>query len=391
MSLLGIAFEGGGARGSYQAGVAKAFVENGYVFDGFVGTSIGSINGALMAQNSLDIMLDLWNTTEVSTLFEMDDDIAKYIVNMRFDKLNMAKIYSIITKVITDKGADTSKIRKLLNEIIDEEKIRKNGKDYGLITVGLPDFKHYELMLDEIPSGKLIDYIMASSCFPGFTAAQIGAKQFIDGGFYDNIPINLLAKRGYKNIFAIRTDAPGIVRKLEFDDVEVTSIKPSDNLGLLMYFSSEQAKKNITLGYFDALRTIKNLSGIKYYVESIPEETAFEMLREIDDVVINGLAVPLGINEKTGKRLFFEKIIPTICQRLKLPKKSGYNDFIIALFEYAAEEWGIKRFETFSFIDFVSTVRNTIDNNHKPKNEITPILTTVLRLIAALPLGRYFL
>lgn len=388
MSLLGIAFEGGGARGSYQAGAAKALVENGYVFNGCVGSSIGSINGALMAQNNLDVMLDLWSTTEVSSLFDMDDDVAKYIVNMQFDKLDMTKIYNALTKVIKDRGADTSKIRKLLNEIIDEEKIRSSGNDYGLVTVGLPDFRPYEVMIDEIPSGKLIDYIMASTCFPGFKSAQIGAKQFIDGGFYDNMPVNLLAKRGYKNIFAIRTDAPGMLRKLEFEDVEVTTIKPSENLGLLMYFSSEQAKKNITLGYYDTLKTVKNLSGVRYYVEAPSDQTSFELLSKLDDVVISGIAMPLGIKEKAGKRLLFEKVIPTLSLKLKIPKNAGYSDFIVGLFEFAADEWEVERFNTYSFIEFVVSVRAKIDSHHKSKREMTPIITSVLRLIAALPIER---
>ena len=232
MSLLGMALEGGGARGSYQAGAAKALIENGYRFNGFVGTSIGAINSALLAQGELKTMLELWNTTEVSTLFDIDDEIVKYIINMQFDMLDMVKIQSLFTKMLAERGADTSKIRKMLEEIVDEKAIRKSGNDFGLVTVALPDLRPCEVMLDEITEGKLIDYIMASSCFPGFKAAQIGSKTYIDGGFYDNMPINMLAKRGYKEIFALRTFSPGIIRKLEYADVVVKTIKPSDDIGL---------------------------------------------------------------------------------------------------------------------------------------------------------------
>ena len=195
--MIGAALEGGGARGSYQVGVVRAFYENGYKFNGFVGTSIGSINCALLAQGDFDVLTDMWNNVDTSTLFDVDDETVKYIVNMQFDKLDMIKIYTSFSRVIKDKGADTSKIKKLITNIVDEEKLRKSDVDFGLVTVSLPDFRPFEMMLEDIPKGKIVDYIMASSCFPGFKSAQIGTKHYIDGGFFDNIPINMLSKRGY--------------------------------------------------------------------------------------------------------------------------------------------------------------------------------------------------
>ena len=47
--MLGLVLEGGGAKGSYHAGAIKALHESGYSFDGVMGTSIGAINGAIVA------------------------------------------------------------------------------------------------------------------------------------------------------------------------------------------------------------------------------------------------------------------------------------------------------------------------------------------------------
>ena len=384
MGLLGMALEGGGARGSYQAGAAKALIENGYHFNGFVGTSIGAINSALLAQGELETMIELWNTTEVSSLFDIDDEIVKYIINMQFDMLDMVKIQSLFTKMLAERGADTSKIRKMLDDIIDEKKIRQSGNDFGLVTVALPDLRPYEVMLDEISEGKLVDYIMASSCFPGFKAAQIGPKTFIDGGFYDNLPINMLAKRGYKEIYALRTFAPGIIRKLEYADVEVKTIKPSDDLGLLMYFSSEQAKININLGYFDTIKMINRLTGFKYYLKPISDDTAFDILKKLDDVVIAGISKPIGINEAPNRKLFFERTIPSLSSKLKLPKGSNYSDFLVAALEYIALKWNVPRFELYDFSSFYRTIRTAVDATPRKKEELNPLDTSVLRLIAAI-------
>lgn len=379
-----MALEGGGARGSYQAGAAKALIEHGYHFNGFVGTSIGAVNSALLAQGELNTMIELWNTIEVSTLFDIDDDVVKYIVNMQFDMLDMLKIQSLFSKMIAARGADTSKIRKMLEDIIDEKKIRESGNDFGLVTVALPDLRPHEVMLDEISEGKLIDYIMASSCFPGFKAAQIGPKTFIDGGFYDNMPLNMLAKRGYKEIYALRTFSPGIIRKLEYADVEIKTIKPSDDLGLLMYFSSEQAKTNINLGYFDTNKAIKKLVGFKYYLEPISEDFAFKILKELDEVVISGISKPIGINDTPNRKLFFERTIPSLSNKLKLAKGSNYSDFIIALLEYIAQKWSVPRFEFYNYSSFYLAIRSAVDATPRKKEGLNPLDISLLRLIAAI-------
>ena len=49
-----IALEGGGARGAYQVGAWKALSEAGIKYNAVSGTSVGALNGALMAMRDLD-------------------------------------------------------------------------------------------------------------------------------------------------------------------------------------------------------------------------------------------------------------------------------------------------------------------------------------------------
>lgn len=53
--MLGLVLEGGGARGAFQIGAFQALNEKGFRFDGIVGTSIGAINGALLAQGDFEL------------------------------------------------------------------------------------------------------------------------------------------------------------------------------------------------------------------------------------------------------------------------------------------------------------------------------------------------
>ena len=114
---------------------------------------------------------------------------------------------------------------------------------------------------NQIPEVKLTDYIMSSStCFPAFQLKKIGNDKFIDGGFYDNMPINLAIKLGATEIIAVDLEAIG--RKQEpKKDVEITYISPNNDLGSFLVFDSNIAQTNIKYGYNDTLKVFGYLEG----------------------------------------------------------------------------------------------------------------------------------
>lgn len=261
--MLGLALEGGGAKGAYHIGVMKAYLENGYVFDGFVGTSIGAINAAMLAQDDFDKALELWMNISMEQLFDVDEQYILQLANLgelRLDRNMPSNIKKAVAKIIGGRGVNTAKMKALLESYIDEEKIRKSGKDFGLVTVSVNELKPYELMLEDIPPGGLVHYVMASASFPGFQPETIEEKMFLDGGLYNNCPVNLLTERGYGKIIAVRTSAPRIPRKTD-GSAEITFITPSESLGNTLLFTQKSSEANIRLGYYDGLRSIKNLRG----------------------------------------------------------------------------------------------------------------------------------
>ena len=60
MSKKALVLGGGGAKGSYQMGAWKAFIELGKTWDIITGTSIGSLNGAVMVEGDFDRAEKLW-------------------------------------------------------------------------------------------------------------------------------------------------------------------------------------------------------------------------------------------------------------------------------------------------------------------------------------------
>jgi len=265
--MRGVALEGGAARGAYHIGVIKALTENGYEFDGFVGTSVGALNAALLAQGDFEQALDLWSDISMDKLFDEEEQMLFRLADLRSFKPNAENRINFIkaaSKVIRSGGIDTDKMKAMIKMYICEDKLRGSGKDFGLVTVSIKNRKPYHLMLEDIPQGKLYSYLMASASFPGFRYERIGGNAFIDGAFSDNCPYGLLLNKGYDEIIAIRTNIPGVFRRVT-DTKRVKVITPSENLGNPFTFERKHSTANIALGYRDGLNyieTIVNQKGI---------------------------------------------------------------------------------------------------------------------------------
>ena len=62
VSVKALVLSGGGARGAYEAGVIAGLYQAGETFDIVCGTSIGAINGAMVAQDNVAELSTLWQT-----------------------------------------------------------------------------------------------------------------------------------------------------------------------------------------------------------------------------------------------------------------------------------------------------------------------------------------
>lgn len=113
------------------------------------------------------------------------------------------------------------------------------------------------------------------------------------------------------------------------DDVHVTTIGPTVDLGNILNFDAEQSRQNMRLGYFDAQRVLYGLYGSSYYIDrTMSEDTARQQLLEY-----------LGQDEGS-LRTFHEKTLPQIAKALKCD--GDYYDLLIAVLEHDAKELGIE-------------------------------------------------
>lgn len=64
--------------------------------------------------------------------------------------------------------------------------------------------KPLEITVDEMSEENIVEYAIASaSCFPAFPIHYINKQGYIDGGYYDNLPISLALKMGAQKLLLL--------------------------------------------------------------------------------------------------------------------------------------------------------------------------------------------
>ena len=142
---------GGGGRGAYQVGVAKALLEKGITFDFAYGTSIGGINATLIAQGAINRLEELWSSIRARDIFHLPSAglIGRLVLGHKLGLL------------------DTSPLEELLRREINLQKLKASSTKVGLCTTDLCSLETRLVSIDDIMStNELVDILMATSAIP---------------------------------------------------------------------------------------------------------------------------------------------------------------------------------------------------------------------------------
>ena len=256
-----IALGAGGARGAYQIGAWKALRELGVDYDIVVGSSIGSVNGVAMVQDDYDLALDLWKNISVDKIFAGD-------VDLDFEPQDIIgstrKLVSLLIKILTNKGLDISPFLDLLNDIVDEEKVRASAREFGIVALRVPLIKGMEITKEKMKVGYMAKYILASSsAFPVFPVCEVDGNKYIDGGYYDSLPIKFARNLGAEEVVAIDVSL-STTHEEELSSNDVIYIKSAWSLGPFLDFDNESIMRNMDLGYNDTMKVYGKYRGFRY-------------------------------------------------------------------------------------------------------------------------------
>ena len=263
--MLGLALEGGGAKGSYEIGAYVALKKLGFKFDAVAGTSIGSLNAALIAQKKIRLAKKLWLNAD-SDIVGINKDIVSLYKNFKISKDSIKLTISEIKTLLKNRGLDNTKYINIIEKYINEKRVRRSKMNYGLVTIRLKDFKPLEISIKDIPNNKLSEYIIASSYLPVFKMNKIiDDSYYLDGGMSNNLPISLLEKMGCDNVIAVRINGIGKNKKKLYKSTKVKEIIPTKSTGSIIMFDNNDIVNNYYMGYYDTLLYFDKLDGHKYY------------------------------------------------------------------------------------------------------------------------------
>lgn len=241
---------GGGARGFAHIGAIRAFEESGIEFDLCVGTSVGSILGALYCAGVS------WGDM------------------MRVgEALDMKEVHNGV--IFTPN--DPSKIGRIVANVIGDADIENLPKKFAAVAVDLIEGK--QVVLDK---GKVSTVCSASCCVPLFFRPVVyDGKHLVDGGLLNNIPSDVCKMLGADKVVTVDinstrgggTSELGVidVLKATFSIMSANSslmgIRHSDVLVAVDTSPYRSTSKNgyedmIALGYEAAKAQIENIKAL---------------------------------------------------------------------------------------------------------------------------------
>ncbi|MCR5611691.1 MAG: patatin-like phospholipase family protein [Clostridiales bacterium] len=351
-----IALGGGGAKGGYEVGAIKALMEEGLVYNAVSGTSVGALNGALLAMRDVERAEDLWRNIKYSQVMDVDDDEMSRVFDKDVTAHELRPLLRRAINIVRGGGFDVTPLRNLLKQYVDPKKIKNSDVDFVAVTYSITDKKEVVADVRSLPEDDICDMLLASAYFPAFkNEPLVGGKRFTDGGVSDVLPITPLIDRGYRNIIAIKlTGGLGRERYIRpRKDLDLSYICPKRRLGNTLNFSTEQSAYNLSLGYYDAKRMIWGLTGDYYYLErTISERQAY---RELMDLIA---VETRAENDTVSLRAVHESIIP------RLAKEHGadgdYYDVLIKYLEHTGEVFKIPEFRIIKDTVLLSEVKGEL-------------------------------
>ncbi|MGX4773113.1 patatin-like phospholipase family protein [Bradyrhizobium guangdongense] len=199
-----LVLQGGGALGSYQAGVYQALHEAGIEPDWIIGTSIGAINASLIAGNEpgqrLARLKEFWKRMEQNPVWNLRSAFPGFN-----DKL---AYWSTVTNGLPGffrpnplahagdsypLGAEhagfysTAPLEKTLCELVDFSLVNRCAPR---LTVGAAHVRSSQMRYFDSRDGELtVKHIMASGALPpAFPGVRIDGELYWDGGILSNTP-----------------------------------------------------------------------------------------------------------------------------------------------------------------------------------------------------------
>lgn len=271
---IGVVLSGGGAKGAYQAGAFKTFFELNLTDKITVisGTSIGALNGVMLALCDGDEYGGAWNRVDYSDFIR------------RIDERGKASFKNILTELILSDKEEITPIQILqntemgllsqegvsefINETVDLKKIYTCGKTVYACAYNIKEQKPVYFKLNDYPEDKIMKMLLASSAVPYiFPPVEIDGTLYADGGVNnplyggengDLTPVKPLVDHYLDLIIVVHLDTEEKRKQQSPGQAPTIDLYPSEPLEKIkgtgaFDFTKSAVQERIELGYRDSM------------------------------------------------------------------------------------------------------------------------------------------
>ena len=205
---VGLVLQGGGALGSYQAGVYEAMATCEYQPDWVAGISIGAINAAIIAGNPLGHRVarlrEFWEEITAPTRLwpaapegplQAWQQTASALTSVLFGQPGFFAPRAPQDWFTPDKVVsyyNTASLKRTLERLVDFDRIndrRGIRLSIGAVNVRSGYFAYFDSEKIKIRP----EHVMASGALPpGFPPVEIDGEEYWDGGLFSNTPLQYM-------------------------------------------------------------------------------------------------------------------------------------------------------------------------------------------------------
>ncbi|MFC7100622.1 patatin-like phospholipase family protein [Nonomuraea rubra] len=186
-SMGGTAFVlgGGGVLGAHEVGMLRALDEAGIRPDLVVGTSVGALNGAVIAADPADAvgrLTDLWQSDVVRTAFA-----GSWVARLSTLARTGTHLHPI------------GPLRAVLSKTVQVSRIEELAVPFQCVAASVE-----RAAAHWFTGGPLVDAVLASCAVPGLLPpVVIGGEHFYDGGLVHSIPIGRAVMLGASRVYVL--------------------------------------------------------------------------------------------------------------------------------------------------------------------------------------------
>ncbi len=309
----GLVLAGGGTKGAYQAGALKALIELGEDnFDIVTGTSVGALNATLVVQKDYDQLFKLYENLSVDQII---NGISPADIGLKTLFNDAGGLTKEVLQYIRERGLDISPFISKVDELYDPEKFFSSDTDFGCIVAThrghSPVYVTKDMMKE---NGK--DWLVATaSAYPAFPIKVIDGNEYVDGGYFDNCPVDYALRLGADEVVVLDLNpVPNHSQYIRRSNIHY--LFPKSETGDFLDFSRNRLNYLFVRGYNDVMKMYGRYVGYQYTFEPFQTPGFFKTWYRGLELLETDIKLAGNINEALRSDSF---ITDTLKARMYLP------------------------------------------------------------------------